>query len=87
MHSLEDVVHFYVERDTRPARWYPRDVHGRVRKFDDLPGRFRDNVETKPPFGGRAGDAPALNETEVRDVVAFLRTLNDGWVPPQVAWN
>lgn len=85
IHSLEDAVRFYAQRDTRPERWYRRDAHGRVRKFDDLPARYRDNVETKPPFGGRPGDAPPLNDAEVRDIVAFLNTLTDGWTPPALA--
>jgi hypothetical protein len=29
------------------------------------------------PMNRSAGDAPALSEAEVRDIVAFLRTLTD----------
>ncbi|ANH75215.1 putative lipotransmembrane domain protein [Ralstonia insidiosa] len=36
-----------------------------------------------PPFNRRAGEKPALNDQEIRDVVAFLKTLNDGY-PPQL---
>jgi len=73
------VVKFYAQRDTRPDRWYPQGSRGQVRKFDDLPDRCHPNVVTSPPFGGRPGDRPRLNSAEVADVVAFLRTLDDGW--------
>ncbi|MFT4267635.1 MAG: cytochrome c peroxidase [Xenophilus sp.] len=76
-HSLEEAVRFYAQRDTRPARWYPRDAKGRVRKFDDLPPQYHGNVNMDPPFGGRPGGAPALSDAEVRDIVAFLGTLTD----------
>ena len=41
--------------------------------FDDLPARYQANVSTEPPFGRE----PALSETEMADVVAFLRALTD----------
>ena len=34
-----------------------------------------------PPFGGKPGDKPALNDQEIDDVVAFLGTLTDGYKP------
>jgi cytochrome c peroxidase len=73
VHSLREAVAFYVQRDTSPEKWYP---HG---KFDDLPARYRANVEMEPPFGRRPGDPPALTEAEIDDVVAFLQTLTDGF--------
>ncbi|MEJ8821807.1 cytochrome c peroxidase [Variovorax humicola] len=76
-HSLEEAVRFYAERDTHPARWYPRGRDGRVRKFDDLPPAYHDNLNADPPFDRLPGDRPALTNSEVRDVVAFLRTLTD----------
>ena len=80
-HSLRKAVAFYVERDTAPEKWYPRAADGSVNKFDDLPARYRDNVNTEPPFGGKPGDAPALSVAEIDDIVAFLRTLTDGYRP------
>ncbi len=80
-HRLEDAVRFYAQRDVHPERFYPRDAKGRVQAFDDLPERYRDNLNREPPFGRRAGDAPALDEAEIADVVAFLRTLTDGYRP------
>ena len=71
-HSLADVVRFYARRDTHPSEFYPGGA-----KFDDLPGAYRANVNTDPPFGRRPGDAPALDDDEIEAVVAFLHTLTD----------
>ena len=80
--SLEEVVSFYAERDTHPERFYPRKADGSIDKFDDLPEAFKANVSRgEPPYNRRAGDAPALSAAEVADVVAFLKTLTDGWPP------
>jgi cytochrome c peroxidase len=75
-HTLEQVIAFYVERDTNPGRWYPK-VGGHVEAFDDLPPAYRKNVNHDPPFGGKPGARPALNKAETRDLIAFLRTLTD----------
>jgi cytochrome c peroxidase len=78
-HTLQDMMRFYVTRDTDPARWYPK-VKGKVVKFDDLPPRYRANIDRlDAPFNRKAGDAPALNEEEIGDLIAFLKTLNDGY--------
>lgn len=84
---LEDVVAFYVTRDTDPGRWYPGGT-----KFDDLPAAFRGNVNTtEVPYDRQLGDAARLNAQEQRDLVAFLRTLTDdafaGLLPPPQATN
>ena len=80
--TLKDVVTFYVQRDTQPEKWYPRKADGTVDKFDDLPARYRANVNTtEVPYNRRPGDAPALSDAEVDDVVAFLKTLSDGYRP------
>ncbi|WP_420804155.1 cytochrome-c peroxidase [Ralstonia soli] len=81
IHSLEDAVRFYAQRDTQPQKWYPRRADGTVDKFDDLPSQYRANVNMEPPFGGKPGDKPALSEADVRDIVAFLKTLTDGYRP------
>ncbi|MBS0374574.1 MAG: c-type cytochrome [Proteobacteria bacterium] len=85
LRSLEDVVAFYATRDTSPGRWYARDASGRPVVFDDLPAAYRGNVNREPPFGRTRGDAPALTPAEVADVVAFLRTLTDGYQPGAAA--
>jgi cytochrome c peroxidase len=78
-HSLRQVLEFYVERDTNPEKWYPRDGDGTVRKFDDLPPAYHANVNVEPPFDRRAGDKPALSGSEIDDIISFLQTLNDGY--------
>jgi cytochrome c peroxidase len=78
---LDDAVRFYATRDTQPESWYPRSAGGTVRKFDDLPLQYQQNIETKPPFGRGVGATPALSESEVTDIVAFLNTLTDDWAP------
>jgi len=77
--SLEKVMQFYVQRDTQPQKWYPRNKDGSVDKFDDLPVAYRDNVNVEAPFDRKPGDRPALNDAEIKDVIAFLKTLNDGY--------
>jgi cytochrome c peroxidase len=83
-HGLDEAIEFYVERDTNPRRWYGKTgrkrgskAGGHVEAFDDLPPAYRKNVNVEPPFGGKPGAAPALNKAEVRDLVAFLKTLTD----------
>lgn len=78
-HRLEDVVRFYAERDTQPQKWYPRAADGSVWKFDDLPAELQRNVDSQPPLDRRPGDLPALSDAEIKDIVAFLRTLTDGY--------
>jgi cytochrome c peroxidase len=78
-HRLEDVVRFYAERDTQPQKWYPRAADGSVWKFDDLPAELQRNVDSQPPLDRRPGDRPALSDAEIKDIVAFLRTLTDGY--------
>lgn len=78
-HSLQEVLQFYATRDTDPARWYPRNPDGSVRKFDDLPEPYRANVNMEPPFGRKTGQAPALTRQEMADIIAFLKTLTDGY--------
>jgi cytochrome c peroxidase len=81
-HTLQDAVAFYATRDTNPERWYPVDQGGRVRKFDDLPEQYRSNISTEPPLDRRPGQAPALTEQDVSDIVVFLGTLTDGYRRP-----
>lgn len=77
--TLRDAVEFYADRDSDPARWYPRGRDGTVRKFDDLPEAYHRNVEADVPFGAATGAPPSLSAPEVSDLVAFLETLTDGF--------
>ncbi|MBV8657365.1 MAG: c-type cytochrome [Burkholderiales bacterium] len=80
--SLADVVRFYVERETHPENWYPRDAHGKVVKYDDLPAAHRANIDiVDAPFDRKAGETPALTSAEIDDIVAFMKTLTDGYRP------
>jgi cytochrome c peroxidase len=82
IHSLEDAVRFYVERETRPQKWYPHRADGTIVMYDDLPAVNRTNIDVKdPPFNRRLGEKPALNPQEIKDVVAFLNTLTDDYQP------
>lgn len=79
-HSLRQVLEWYVYRDLQPERFYPRDASGHVVKYDDLPPRYRGNVDTvDAPFNRHPGDPPALSEAQIEDVIAFLDTLTDGY--------
>jgi cytochrome c peroxidase len=83
-HSLDDVVRFYVQRNANPEKWYPRTADGAVKAFDDVPKRYWANIDyVDPPFDRKAGEPPALDEAEIKDVVAFLKTLSDGYRPGQ----
>ena len=74
--NLTDVVRFYVTRDLTPQAWYPGDV------YDDLPVNLRGNVNvTEAPYNRLQGQAPALSNTEIDDLVTFLTTLTDGYTP------
>ena len=80
-HTLREAVAFYATRDTNPEQWYPRNADGSVRKYDDLPAQYQENINTDPPFDRRPGDPPALSDGEIDDIVAFLQTLTDGYRP------
>jgi cytochrome c peroxidase len=75
--NLAEVIHFYAERDTAAQRWYPT-IAGIVRKFDDLPAQYRPNVNVSDaPLNRGKDDPPAMDDTDVRALVAFLQTLSD----------
>jgi cytochrome c peroxidase len=79
-HTLQQVLDFYNFRDTEPRKVYPIGADGEVRKFDDLPARYRSNVDiTDPPFDRKLGDPPAMTPQEEADIIAFLGTLTDGY--------
>jgi len=78
-HTLREVIAFYAQRDTSPEKWYPRNRDGSVKKFDDLPPKYHSNIEMGPPFGRRANGGPALTGGDIQDLIAFLKTLTDGY--------
>jgi len=78
--SLEQVLDFYNFRDTNPEKVYPRAADGTVRKYDDLPEKHHGNVDVAdPPFERHLGDTPAMTAQEEADIIAFLKTLTDGY--------
>jgi cytochrome c peroxidase len=78
--TLKEALTFYEQRDTNPDKFYPRGGDGSVVKFDDLPVAFAANVNTvEAPYNRQPGDAPALSDAEIDDVIAFLQTLSDGY--------
>src|SRR5260221_1572781 len=85
--SLKEAIRFYNTRDTNPELWYPV-VDGEVRKFNDLPPAYRENVDTQKPLDGRPrGSKPAMSEQDMKDLEAFVNTLTDDYHPPQQAMN
>jgi cytochrome c peroxidase len=75
--NLRDAVAFYATRDTDPKKWYASGG-----KFNDLPVQHHANVDVElPPYNRRPGQRPNLNDEEIDDIVAFLRTLTDGYKP------
>lgn len=79
-HSLEQVIDFYVNRDIHPGRFYPRNAAGQVIKYDDIPPRYRSNVDTvDAPLDRHRGDPPALSRAQIRQIISFLDTLTDGY--------
>ena len=82
--SLAQVLDFYNLRSVAPEKIYPRDAQGRLQVYDDLPAAYRANVDTTDaPFDRRVGDPAPLTAQDIRDVIAFLHTLDDGYSPVQ----
>jgi cytochrome c peroxidase len=78
--TLDDVMAFYNDRNTAPEKFYPKGPDGKVRKYDDLPPQFHANIDiTDAPFDRKPGDKPAMSDQDMRDIIAFLKTLNDGY--------
>ncbi|MEO6965288.1 MAG: cytochrome-c peroxidase, partial [Acidobacteriaceae bacterium] len=75
---LGKTLQFYMERDTDPKKWYPVGPDGTVKKFDDLPAKYHNNVDIVDlPFGRTLGEKPIWNQQQIDDVIAFLKTLDD----------
>ncbi len=82
--GLRAVLDFYDDRDVAPDKVYPRDSDGSVAKFNDMPARYRGNVDVvDPPFDRHPGDAPAMSGQDEADIIAFLRALTDGYRPAE----
>ena len=78
--TLQEVLDFYNFRDTDPEKIYPRAADGAVQKFNDIPAQYRANVDVSdPPFDRHLGETPAMTAQDEADIIAFLKTLNDGY--------
>ncbi|APR36747.1 cytochrome-c peroxidase [Paraburkholderia sp. SOS3] len=81
-HDLQHVMDFYNLRNTSPDRIYPHDASGKVEKYDDLPAKYQANIDVADaPFDRKPGDKPPMTDGEIRDIIAFLNTLTDGYKP------
>lgn len=78
--SLDDVLTFYNLRDIEPGKIYPRDAQGHIAQYNDLPAKFHGNIDkADAPFDRKAGDAPPMTNADMKDIIAFLQTLTDGY--------
>lgn len=81
-HTLKQVMDFYNLRSTNPEKIYPRDANGKVMVYNDLPAKYAANVDVAdPPFDRKVGDKPAMSDQDIDDIIAFMKTLNDGYKP------
>jgi cytochrome c peroxidase len=81
-HQLREVLEFYNFRDTDPQKIYPRNADGSLAIYDDLPARYRSNIDhVDAPFDRHIGDKPAMSDRDMDDIIAFLNTLTDGYQP------
>jgi cytochrome c peroxidase len=79
-HTLQEVLDFYNFRDTNPEKIYPRAADRSVQKFNDIPVQYQANVDVSdPPFDRHLGETPAMTAQDEADIIAFLKTLNDGY--------
>lgn len=79
-HDLKQVMDFYNLRATNPEKIYPKDASGKVEEYDDIPAQYQANVDvTDAPFDRKVGDKPAMTDQDIQDIIAFLKTLDDGY--------
>jgi cytochrome c peroxidase len=71
--NLRDVVKFYALRAVAPERIYPAG-----QRFDDVPQKYRGNVNIFAPiYNRREGAPPPLSDDDIDAIMAFLETLTD----------
>lgn len=79
-HDLRQVMDFYNLRDTAPEKIYPRDASGKVQKYNDLPRQYHANIDSADaPLDRKLGDQPAMTDRDIEDIIAFMKTLSDGY--------
>ncbi len=78
--TLQQVMDFYNFRDTNPEKVYPVGADGKVLKYNDIPAQYHANVDVAdPPFNRHPGETPAMTTQDEADIIAFLKSLNDGY--------
>ena len=81
-HDLKQVMDFYNLRNTNPEKIYPRDASGKVAIFNDIPKPYQANVDfADAPFDRKPTDQPAMSGQDIKDIIAFVGTLTDGYHP------
>jgi cytochrome c peroxidase len=75
--TLREVMSFYVDRDLKPEKFYPRNPDGTIHKADDIPAGYPDTLDHDPPLDRGGSDHPALTDPQIDDIIAFLGTLTD----------
>jgi cytochrome c peroxidase len=79
-HDLKQVMDFYNLRNTEPEKIYPRDASGKVQKYNDLPAQYHGNIDVADaPLDRKFGDQPAMSDQDIQDIIAFMKTLGDGY--------
>ena len=59
---------------------YLLDADGKAQKYNDIPPQYHANVDVSdPPFNRHAGETPAMTDQDEADIIAFLKTLTDGY--------
>jgi cytochrome c peroxidase len=82
--TLQQVMDFYNFRDTNPEKVYPVGADGKAQKYNDIPAQYHANVDVSdPPLNRHPGETPAMTEQDEADIIAFLKTLTDGYKPEQ----
>jgi cytochrome c peroxidase len=76
--TLRDVVVFYANRASSPDRFYPKGE-----RFDDLPAKYRQNVNVSSrPYNRPENGKPGMSDEDIDAIVAFLGTLTDAAFVP-----
>ena len=79
--TLCDVVNFHLTRESVPAHWYVK-ADGKTPDliYNDMPLAYIGNIDkNQAPFSSTG--APRLSNAEINDLIAFLGTLTDSFVP------
>ena len=71
--TLEAAVRFHFERDSQPSKWYRKADGSADARYNDLPRICQGNLAQGLPFNGSFKPTTS----DIADLMAFLKTLND----------